>query len=480
MQRMTNKLKSRFNAISVSKKITALYAVFFMVLLIFLSSFMLINAWLYYGSVSRSELEETADKVADYIESGGDINADAIEALNPNKYVRVAVTEHGSERRRPIGSREFPPPEPGMSPNDNGRLNFRTGKFNDENYMYTMRLASYGGKEYSVQVFRPQNAELGVMRTFIIIFVAANALALLLSAAIGRLISKKMLKPIREMTETVDKINAENLGRRIDLPAADDEFRALALTFNNMFDRLEDSFEKQKQFVSDASHELRTPISVIQGYAALIDRWGKSDEAVLQESISSIKSETDHMNILINQLLFLAREDNGTSALNPERVNVRELAEEVVYESRMTAEDTVFTVSGEKEAWVYADSHLIKQTLRIIIENALKYKGTEKCRVDTEILNSGENTVIAVSDNGIGIPQEDIKRIFDRFYRSDKSRNKQISGNGLGLSIAYAIIKRHNGRIWAENRKGGGCTFFVELKRDCRTASATGEQPARQ
>jgi signal transduction histidine kinase len=423
---------------------------------------MLANAWFYYSRVSRSELEETADKIVSYIEDGGTVSADKMDELNPNKYVKVVVNERGVKpSKKP--EHGFPAPDEQVDEIGNGQ--YKMGRFNDRQYLYTMRFAKYDEKEYSVQVFREQSTEIGIMRVFLIIFLAVNAFAVLLSVKIGSFISKKMLAPIRDMTETADKISGEDLSGRVEVPEADDEFRTLALTFNNMFDRLENSFERQKRFVSDASHELRTPISVIQGYANLIDRWGKSDTEVLDESISSIKSETEHMSILINQLLFLAREDKGTAAINKEKINIGEIAREAVSETNITnsPEDVVCTFAGNEDAWVFADSHLMKQTMRVIIENAIKYTKAKPCEIRVDITIGGGKVLLSIADNGIGIAEEDLEHIFDRFYRSDKSRNKQIPGNGLGLSIAYTVVKNHNGKIWAESEQGKGSTFFVEL-----------------
>jgi heavy metal sensor kinase len=462
---MTSRLNEWYNKISISKKITLIYSVFFLILIVAIASVMLINAWAYYNRLSRSELEETAQNIVSYIEESGDVDEDSIEELNPNKYVKVVVTEKNSKRGADVSEHGFPSPEfEPKSLSDEEKHDFKTGRFNNQQYMYTMRFARYDGKEYSVQVFRPQNREIEVMRIFVIIFLVVIVVATFISSKIGRFISKKTLDPIREMTATVDKITAEELGRRIELPAADDEFRALALTFNNMFDRLEDSFEKQKQFVSDASHELRTPISVIQGYANLVDRWGKSDKEVLDEAISSIKSETEHMSILINQLLFLAREDKGTTAINKEKINLYELAKEVASECEMTSEDTSCTLSGDEGAMIFADSHLIKQVMRIITENAVKYTKNKPCVIEMNISKNNGKVRIGIKDNGVGMPKEDVPHIFDRFFRGDKSRNKQIPGNGLGLSIAYSVVQKHNGKIWAESEQGKGSTFYLEFE----------------
>jgi signal transduction histidine kinase len=129
----------------------------------------------------------------------------------------------------------------------------------------------------------------------------------------------------------------------------------------------------------------------------------------------------------------------------------------------MTSEDTSCTLNGEKEALIFADSHLIKQVLRIITENAVKYTKAKPCTIDINISKSNGRVLIGISDNGIGMPSDDVPHIFDRFFRGDKSRNKQIPGNGLGLSIAYSIVQKHNGKIWAESEQGKGSTFYLEF-----------------
>jgi signal transduction histidine kinase len=169
------------------------------------------------------------------------------------------------------------------------------------------------------------------------------------------------------------------------------------------------------------------------------------------------------MSILINQLLFLAREDKGTTAINKEQINLWELAQEVASECEMTSEDTKCSLEGDKDALIFADNHLIKQVLRIITENAVKYTKAKPCVIAMNISKEKGKVRIGISDNGIGMPSDDVPHIFDRFFRGDKSRNKQIPGNGLGLSIAYSIVQKHNGRIWAESEQGKGSTFYLEF-----------------
>jgi signal transduction histidine kinase len=332
--------------------------------------------------------------------------------------------------------------------------------------MWTQRVVQYGGDEYIVQVFRQYSAEQKTLTTFFIVFVIVNCIAIAVAYFTGRYISRRILKPVEDMTKTAKRISINDLQQRIEVPEADDEIKRLAVTFNNMIARLQESFEKQNRFVSDASHELRTPISVIQGYADLIDRWGKEDEEVLQESITSIKAETSNMTMLINQLLFLARGDRSAKSVNKENINVVGVAAEVVKEASMTNADVdigLEVAEGAENAEIYADFALIKQLLRIFTDNAVKYGNKTDPVVNLKVEKKDDNVYISVADNGIGISEEDKAHIFDRFYRGDKSRNKEISGSGLGLSIAKWIADKHDVDINVESEVGKGSKFTLRF-----------------
>lgn len=195
--------------------------------------------------------------------------------------------------------------------------------------------------------------------------------------------------------------------------------------------------------MSDASHELRTPIAVIRGYADMLDRWGKEDESILDESIEAIKNESEHMQKLVEQLLFLARGDSGRNSLQIENIQLDELMGEVFEESKMIDTEHEYEFIGE-QAQMNGDVSMIKQCARILIDNAAKY--TQKG--DTITIRTGkkpEGVFFSVQDNGIGMHEADVEHIFERFYRSDEAREHKTGGTGLGLSIAKWIVDRHNG-----------------------------------
>ena len=244
------------------------------------------------------------------------------------------------------------------------------------------------------------------------------------------------------MTGEISNIDASRLDRRISVDSAQNELKALASAINQMLNRINDSYQSQVEFVSNASHELRTPISVIQGYINLLDRWGKEDEKTLQESIDAIKSEIEGMKELVEKLLFLARGDSETIVLQKELFDSCEIVEEIVREMQMIDEDHMFKMDMTIPAYVEADKQLFKQAVRIVVDNSIKYTPSGKEIILKVERNQGEVN-ITVQDSGIGIDSNDLPHIFDRFYRSDESRARKSGGAGLGLSIAKWIIERH-------------------------------------
>jgi signal transduction histidine kinase len=300
----------------------------------------------------------------------------------------------------------------------------------------------------------------------------------LIAMARASKIAKKHLKPIHTMTENVQSLSASNLSERLMVNGARDELKDLAQTFNHMMDEIEESYGKQRQFVSDASHELRTPIAVIKGYADLLNRWGKDDPEVLVEGIEAIRSETDFMQSLVESLLFLARRDRGTLKMEMSQFSLTELMEEVEKETKMI--DNRHEISGQFDSCpqVYASYDKLKQAVRVFVDNCIKYT-PDQGQIRLSLRETKQTYAIQIEDNGIGIAKEDQPHIFDRFYRADKSRtrlgeSKSVQGTGLGLAIAKVIVEQHGGEIYLESElnKGTSITLFfpksalVEQKTD--------------
>lgn len=292
---------------------------------------------------------------------------------------------------------------------------------------------------------------------------------------------RKTLNPLNELAETADRLSNmvldedrfQNLQEAISkisptvsnerIHIDDGELKGLEDSINKLLDRMRDSYRQQARFVSDASHELRTPISVIQGYANMLDRWGKEDEEVLEESIIAIKGEAENMKNLVEQLLFLARGINGKTQLKLEGFSLDDMMHEVLEESRMIDENHSYCYEGMENVKINGDPGLLKQTARILIENASKYtpEGGE-IKLRSGITEKGER-FFSVQDSGIGMDEGDVPHIFERFFRADTSRVRKNGGTGLGLSIAKWIIDNHHGYFGVLSRRDIGTRITVYL-----------------
>lgn len=290
----------------------------------------------------------------------------------------------------------------------------------------------------------------------IFIFVAAAALG-------GYLITKNALKPVSKISDTAKNISkSKDLSQRISLGKGNDELHSLANTFDEMLDKLEDTLEKEKQFTSDASHELRTPIAVITSECEYALEYASSlDEA--KESILSIKRQTDRMAKLVSELLTIARMDRKSIPLNFEKINFSELLKAVCDEQAEIHEDNIkLTRCIEPDVYAMADSALIIRLLVNLIDNAYNY-GKDNGEITVSLSQNTENIICVVSDDGIGIAEENINKIWERFYRADKSRTDNGGSMGLGLSMVKWIAQCHNGNISVESKLGVGSTFTLVL-----------------
>ena len=245
----------------------------------------------------------------------------------------------------------------------------------------------------------------------------------------------------------------------------DQELQGIEAAMNNLLRRMHESYQQQARFVNDASHELRTPIAVIQGYAGMLERWGREDEDVLNESITAISHEADHMNQLVEQLLFLARGDSGRTQLKQEPIQLNALMNEIYEESLMIDEKHPYRMKKqEREFTVVGDPMLLKQSVRILLDNAAKYtKEGDDITLSVGLTDRNE-PYLQVQDNGIGMSQADVEHMFERFYRSDEAR--EIKGTGLGLAIAKWIVDRHRGHFEILSRTELGTRIRLVLPMD--------------
>ena len=316
-----------------------------------------------------------------------------------------------------------------------------------------------------LQVENKLNAYYRNYRQLRLVVILAMCLVVLASGLLGYFLSLLLLRPLGEIHDTVKVISKDPTKNvRVPVPNHNDELAELTTMFNEMLDRMQRYIDQQSQFVSDVSHELRTPIAIIQGHLDMLDRWGKDDPEVLNDSIKASLIETKRMKNLVQEMLDLSRAEQVEINFRNEKTVVNDVVHQVFNNFKMLYPDFSFTLDDDLNepitANIYRD-HL-EQVLVILCDNAIKYS-TERKEVHIS-LSRGMNTVeIGIQDFGEGIPAEDVDKVFDRFYRVDKARSRKKGGNGLGLSIAKRLIEGYHGSITLESSMGAGSLFRIIL-----------------
>lgn len=455
-----------FNNARISRKLTAVYALMFSLILIVLNASILFGIEHYLYSEADSDIEDTQSIILDMVLAENqqlDLSNDEIFSDMTSKediYIRI-IKEDGELIN---ASDNFPDNVSELEYNIQA-LDDKVKHIEDRERHFGYKSVEYNSQQYGTvyfQIVKDMKSEYDFMKMVFVLMAIADSIGIIASIIVGYIVSKKMLKPIDNITKTAENISINNLKERIDIIGPDDELKRLANTLNNMIDRLQDSFNRQSQFVSDASHELRTPIAVVQGYANLLDRWGKNDKDALEKSIYAIKLEANNMADLVERLLFLAKGDSGTQVIEKKEFWLNKLIEEIVEESNVIDQNHEIFSDRNDIGKITADYGMIKQMLRIFINNSMKFTPEAgKIIINSEI--NKEFVRITVSDTGIGIAKDEIENIFDRFYIIDKSRFKDKAGTGLGLSIAKWIVDIHQGSVKVESEEGRGTNIIVKL-----------------
>ncbi|RKD29054.1 hypothetical protein BET03_06620 [Thermohalobacter berrensis] len=439
---------------SISFKITVVYAFIFTLLLLVSSMGILIGFKFFLIKQAEFDLNEDIEVVSNNIIDNSSIPKNEIENIAKRRNIVINILDDDNELI--YSNKGF---EDNLLQFNNNSLS--NDILNKENLSLREEII-LNNKTLHVEIIKDLSRENLYISVLFIALLITNSIAVIVTLLTGSKVSKRMLRPVEVMTKTVKDITVQNLDTRLDVKGSKDELKELAQTFNEMIDRIQSSYEKQKQFVSDASHELRTPISVIQGYANLLDRWGKDDKEVLEESIQAIKGESENMKDLVEKLLFLARNDNNLLKLEKEKFWINELIDEIVKETKLIDTKHEIISNINEKTSISGDRKLIKQALRIFVDNSVKYT-PENGEIEISCSRKKKNIEITIRDTGIGIPKEDLPYIFDRFYRSDKSRTKKSGGNGLGLSIAKLIIDKHRGVVDVKSKVKVGTKVTIYL-----------------
>ena len=294
------------------------------------------------------------------------------------------------------------------------------------------------------------------LNTLRLVLVAGTLLAMIPVIISSIVLGKIVTLPITNLTKTMTRIQRNGQFEKLPVEGkSEDELAQMGHTFNEMMGLLEENYSKQEEFVSNASHELKTPLTVIGSYAKLLERQGMHDEKIAEESISAIRAETDRMKALIEQLLHIAR--RSESQVEWTKVNAVDLLEQTVTAMNTSYDREFQLITTEKSLPVITDTAKFKQLLYILLDNARKYS-SDKVEV---IAKKNGDTVIQVRDTGIGIPKEAVPFVFERFYRVDKARNRETGGFGLGLSLAKQLADSLNVKIELESIEQLGTTVSI-------------------
>lgn len=316
-----------------------------------------------------------------------------------------------------------------------------------------------------------------VQSTLATTLVLLSLVTMLVAGLTAWLTVRQALAPLETVTRFATQITrADDLSQRIPQEhARDDEVGALILAFNQTLERLEQLFSAQRRLLADVSHELRTPLTVIKGNISLIRRVGEADP----ESLLSIETEVDRLNRLVGDLLLLAQVETGRLSLDRALVELDTVLLDVYQQMKVLAGERItLNLAAIDQVQIIGDRDRLKQVLLNLAGNAIQYTPPGG-RVDLALGRRGTSAVLTVSDTGPGIPEEDLPHIFERFYRSEKSRTRSKHGGfGLGLSIAYWIVRNHGGTIEVQSQEGSGTTFSVILPLASQPAAPTGQMEA--
>lgn len=456
-------------AIPISIRLTVLYVVILSLILLLTSA--LTVAGLYYVLYVQADddISLSAASVSTYLAAGKPVDEHLLKSnlLVPGVILRI----FDEKNRLVIDSAPYAPGNRSLSKIDEEvtiklapltRRAVRVAYIDHNYFFFDKQVVWQNGHVYQFHFMKTMSEQAHFLKNLVKSLLVTNIIGIFIAIISGIYISRKFLRPIRDITDTAKEIEINDLGKRIKVSDNNDELKELARTFNHMLNRIQTGFDQQRRFVADASHELRTPITVISGYADMLDRWGKEDPAALEEGIGAIKSEATNMYGLIEKLLFLARADQSKQVINKAPVAMEPLIADIVQETRLIAPNHHIELLNNDPATIYADAASIKEMLRIFIENSIKYT-PEGGTISVKSQRTGHYLGITITDTGIGIPEADQPKIFDRFYRVDKSRSKSTGGTGLGLSIARWIAEQHSSSIQLTSAPEMGTTVTVTI-----------------
>ncbi|MDQ2662562.1 MAG: HAMP domain-containing histidine kinase [Candidatus Eremiobacteraeota bacterium] len=381
---------------------------------------------------------------------------------SPNTFIEVDTTvgyllAHSGN----MGAMRFPPAQKlsVSSPKMVRQVPTQRGPFLVED-----RLISAGGRSAIVRVGEPmdqvQRAFNQTRQSLLVILGFAVAAVVLLSV----FLAGQAINPINELERAMREIGSDRLDRRLKWKNRQDEIGRLAETFDDLLARLQEAFARERQFISDASHELRTPLTSINANAQMLVRWADKDETVRRESLETIVRESSSLAALVGGMLTLAKADSG-EAIPKQPLSLADVAGDAVRgaSGRVAEKGLEMHFEAQASPQIFGEVNLIRQLVTNLVDNAVKF--TERGSVTVRVLASADRAMLEVEDTGPGIAREELPLVFDRFYRADRARNRDVSGTGLGLAIVRSIARVHEGTVDARAGEGGGALLCVSFPR---------------
>lgn len=319
--------------------------------------------------------------------------------------------------------------------------------FDFEIYMVITGPIEIGNSQYTIQIIRENEMFQEFTENSLPILIFTLILGLALSGIGAMYVSKNFIKRLRRLTTTMNEIKEKGINKRAEISDLNDEVDKVNIVFNSMMDELEEAFHEQSRFVSDASHELKTPLTALNGHLSMLKRWGKNDKERLEKSLDTCISEVERLTKIVNDMLTLSRAEKVEIDLgNINEIEPKIIIDEVIEQYKILNPDVNY-ITNIDDIKVKIDPNDLKQLLIIFIDNSIKYNNKNNIEIRINFKKISNKMQLEVIDNGIGIPSEEINNVMKRFYKVDKSR-KHNSSFGIGLSIASRIVKNYNGEVF--------------------------------
>lgn len=471
---MVKKFLNWYDGKSISTKITLLCSIVFITLIAIINFVVLFGvsyalfypaeATIQYGKTETQKILNTFD---------GDFDNEFFNSLRKNLIAGVVLRIYEDDNLVFDTNKEFYPTEERF--NDN--IVTSPPLFADNNLemsaiknalIYRSEIEyEKNSKTYTFYFYRTITSQKNIFDELRHFMLFADFLAIILSIMISRFISRKVLDPVKGITELARKIAAEsereNVKERIPLPTANDEITELAKTFNTMLDRVQGDISTHKNFVSNASHELRKPLTIIKGYVEILEKYSETDIELRDESLEAIRDETQNIQNLLKSLRRDFKNLEDSLNFNKELFNLAEIVNTIFQRENTTTSQHKVSLIHNDDAQIYGDKTAILQMLRIFVDNAIKYT-PQGGKIILSSFKRGDKVLVSIADTGIGIAAENFDKIFERGVRLTEDKFVQkAEGSGIGLAMAKTIADGHDIEIDMESVIGEGTTFTLSI-----------------